>query len=57
MQTKKGKNSLQVAALNEAMTAWLLEVKNSGLASNEEVHMATPPGMLEVDFVIVPTLY
>ena len=47
LQTKKGKNSLQVAAMSEMMTQWLLDLKQRGLATDHEVHLATRKGIIE----------
>ena len=47
LQTKKGKNSLQVAAMSEMMTQWLLDLKQRGLATDREVHQAAPKGTKE----------
>ena len=47
LQTKKGKNSLQVAAMSEVMTEWLLDLKTSGLVTDQEVHLAAPKGTVE----------
>ena len=53
LQTKKGKNSLQVAAMSEMMTQWLLDLKQRGLATDREVHQAAPKGTKECVVVIV----
>ena len=45
IQTKKGQTSIQTEALSEMFTSWLVELKESGLVSDEEVHQAAPKGM------------
>ena len=43
-QTKKGQSSLQTAAMSELLTQWLIDLKEQGLVSNDEVHQAAPEG-------------
>ena len=46
MQTKKGQTGLQADNLSQKFTEWLIEIRDDGLATDEEVHEAAPKGKL-----------
>ena len=56
-QTKKGQNSLHVATVNKLVTDWLVDIKKRGLATNKEVHMAAPTGIMEYELFIFSITY